>query len=559
MTIENAKLYGSTAFESVQIPDTTDLQQKLLAMLLMNPKQVRLCEDKWFEGDELSIFNVIKHKVELDRTVNIDDFLVCEGLSDQAVYVFQDIIRMNDDKVLSDFSDYNVGLAIEELRKKSRLAETYCCLSSLIMAFQRGDKEDFKRSLNQISMAQGSASPEELTFFGTETRFPQARIPMTIRGVPVFEAQNYYVVMGAEKSGKSHFLAVLLSAVMYGGCEDFGIKSLLGPEDRILYLDTEQSPTDAQGICRTANLIANKPYDAPCPRLFIASTDGMSAADTMANLEQSIRKLHPAIVFIDGYAGFLDDNYQNKGAEQTMKKVRCLAREYNTSIIGIWHTVENMLGKTSAFGAAGKLSQKFGGGTMLVCSSNGIVKVSHLQSRKAKVPDLSMKMTQKVILDRTDGEPQIVDCCFRSIEDVLHSMGRDINDEDVHTYAVPECIDNDDAEIFREQNEAAEQLRKQEMRERANEPQYRNRFMKLFGTRVDESLPKKELLESYVSLSWHQDNFVPLDEPMENIDKKTRDKYCVAFRRLLDTCIRLGIACETPKKSGCYRYLLRAN
>jgi len=400
---------------------------------------------------------------------------------------------------------------------------------------------------------------EGFVYFGTDTKFPRARTPMTIQGVPVFEAQNYYVVMGEEKSGKSHFLSLLLSAFMYGGVSSFGIKSLLGDEEKILYLDTEQSPTDAQAICHTANLIVGKSYDAPCHRLFIASSDSMTAEETMVNLEKSIQELRPAVVFIDGYAGLLDDNYQNKGAESVMKRVRYLAREYNTSIIGIWHTIENAItGKKSAFGAAGKLSQKFGGGTMLVNHDHDIITVTHLQSRKSRVSDLSMKLCQKIVEDRPGGDPQVIDCDLLPIEELLSSMGKSINDEDVHTFAVPVQVDKNEAKAQIALDMKSETLRRRDMKERTREPQYREKLIALFGQKKNEFLSKKDLLETYKQLSWHEDHKVSLSEPTGTIDKREKDKYRKAFSRMLEACIRLGIVKESVDTPDYYCYLPRA-
>lgn len=357
--------------------DTVDLQQKIISMLLLNPAVSLHIDASWFDGDEKEIFTQIKRAVKSKIAVTVPDLLV--SLAPNQQFVLSGIYEQSKELSYSDCSDYNINLEATKLKEIYSELDMWKSVQWMLHGMIKGNPLEVATQAERImNKSKGCEDETSFTYFGTDTLFAKPFTPMTIQGVPVFEAQNYYVVMGEEKSGKSHFLSMLLSALLYGGSEKFGIESLLPSEARILYVDSEQSPTDAQGICQTALILSGKNYNEREPRLIITSSDGMTSCDTLKSLEKAIIEHRPSVVFIDGYAGLLDDNYQNKGAESVMKAIRKIARDYNVTIIGIWHTVENpVTGKVSAFGAAGKLSQKFGGGTLLVTNEDGLITIKH--------------------------------------------------------------------------------------------------------------------------------------------------------------------------------------
>lgn len=553
--VDDYKCRMKLAIDAMILPDTAITQQQLLAMLLVNPGMALRCSEDWFDGSEQRIFKQIKYLVDSKLPVTVDSLI--PGLSDQDQYVLRSIDELNVGKAMMDFSDYNVGLVAEHLQKEYFLVKSYECLSSMIVGIQRHNVEDILRC-NEMFQGLKSAldQTEGFKYFGTDTVFARPITPMTIQGTPIFEAQNYYVIMGEEKSGKSHFISVLLHALIYGESTEFQIKSLLPSNTVILCIDTEQSCSDAQGICRTAHLMANQPYNAHCPNLYITSADGMSADETIQNIEKSIRELRPAVVFIDGYAGLLDDNYQTKGAEVIMKKVRAIARDYNTTIIGIWHTVENAItGKTTAFGAAGKMSQKYGGGTLLVGNSNGIITIKHHQSRKGKIKDIAMQLQTKVIVDGPEGS-QTLECEHGDVEALLATMDKSINDQDVHVFAVPQFISPLDVDSIMKKQEEADKIEALQRKDKANEEDYRAQMLKIFGTSFGSPLSRNEMRNQYTKYIWREDHGL-LEADVPNLSKTQQNSRSQAFKRLMDACLRLGIIVPLPHDSDKFRFICR--
>lgn len=542
--------------DSHVLPDTTIMQRHLLAMLLVNPGMVSRCSEDWFEGANRRIFNQIRYLVDSRLPVTVSS-LIAE-LPDREQTVLHSIMELNAGKGIVDFSDYNVGLVAENLRKEHFIHKSHECLISMNDGFLAHNDEEVFRCLGILNGLRSSLDQTEgFKYFGTDTDLPRPFTPLTIQGTPLFEAQNYYVIMGEEKSGKSHLISVLLHALIYGESPEFQIRSLLPQNSVILCIDTEQSCSDAQDTCRTAHLMAHQPYNAHCPNLYIASADGMSAEETVRNIEKSVRELHPAVVFIDGYAGLFEDNYQNKGAEAVMKKVRAIARDCNTTIIGIWHTVENAItGRTTAFGAAGKMSQKYGGGTLLVENRNGIISIRHHQSRRRKIKDIFMQLQTMVIVDDPEG-CKALECEHGDVEALLASMGKSINDPDVHIFAVPRCVSPLDVDSIIKRQKETEKIEALRRKDRANEEDYRAQMLKIFGTSTDSPMTREEMRDRYTKYIWREGH--GLTEAYAPCLSKTQlNSRSQAFKRLVDACLRLDIIAPAPDDGEKFHYIHKA-
>ncbi len=553
---EECKNRMKPAEEGIDLHDTAIMQQQLLAMLLMNPDMASHCSEDWFDGARQRIFRLIRHLVYSRLPVSVSS--LSAELSEQDWSVLHSIVELNAGKKMIVFSNHNVGLAADLLQKEFFIQKCHECLCSLEEAIERHDLEGINRTLDTLQGLKSAACPTEgFRYFGTDTDLPRPTCPITIQGIPCFEAQNFYVIMGEEKSGKSHFHSVLLHALLYRESPEFQIKSNLPPGAPILYIDTEQSLSAAQDICRTANLMAHRPYNAPCPNLFIASTDGMSAEETIRNIEKSVRELRPAVVFIDGYAGLFDDNYQNKGVEATMKKVRAIAREYNTTIIGIWHTVENAItGRTTAFGAAGKLSQKYGGGTILVTSSSSIINIKHLQSRSLKFSPFSMRLQNTVVVGNLE-ESRTMVCENGDIEALLAPMGKSINDRDVRLFAVPRFVSPLEADSIMRKQKEADRAEARQRKDMANEEDYRAQMLKIFGTSFDLPLSRDEMRNKYTKFIWREAHELS-EADVPSLSKTQQNSRSQAFKRLVDASLRLGIIVPTPHDNEKFHYVHKA-
>jgi len=169
-----------------------------------------------------------------------------------------------------------------------------------------------------------------------------------------------------------------------------------------------------------------------------------------------------------------------------------------------------------------------------------------------------MKLELKIVVDRSDGDPQILNCDGLTIEETLLSMGRGINDEDVHAFAVPVQVDKNEVKARLSKDKGSNTLRNRVLVDRCEESKYRDKFIELFGQKKNKFMPRKELFENYRQLAWHRDFNVPLSESMGSLCKREQDKYRSAFNRLLNSCIRLGIVRKSPDCPDCYCYIPRA-
>ena len=221
---------------------------------------------------------------------------------------------------------------------------------------------------------------------------------------------------------------------------------MIGEDDKILYVDTEQSASDAHNICQTANLLAGRNYDAPNDRLIIASCDEVPPSQMLSEIQELVEQYRPKVVFIDGYAGLLEDAYLTKGADPLMREIRNLARHYNLVIMGVFHakTEDNPLApdkapNVSAFGAFGKICQKYGGGTFFVETQEGyLTKVEQIQARKSKCPTFFCKFDGVIYIDVPGSStPEMCPVIDGNTDEVLQPRHLDINSELVHSFFVP--------------------------------------------------------------------------------------------------------------------------
>ena len=172
----------------------------------------------------------------------------------------------------------------------------------------------------------------------------------SVRSVPIGTPGNLLCVGGKEGTGKSQFLAALLS-----GCisrNQLPYQRTLGVDVRVnasqqgvLHIDTELSQSDHQQLFRQVRRRAGyQPEDGEVPFLYSLLLEGSNAADRLQQLEDYAHYVYAACngmhaIVIDGVADLVDDINDLRGSEHTVYRLRRLARHLNTCVVCMLHTL----------------------------------------------------------------------------------------------------------------------------------------------------------------------------------------------------------------------------
>ncbi len=435
-----------------EVRSNRTIQWSLLKYVINHPEKAHIISNKEvFEGDPRSILNKLSEYLNL-LSAHTDTFSIL-GLI--APFDPVDKMRMEEEikNAIEPDGEYNAIQYYKRLEntynKKRILDGSFDILSSYSDSI---DIVSLKaRNLANISKIDSSDTVD----FKLGEQMPKSKFTLMKDGIPIFQEDNFYIVMGYEKSGKSHFLAILLAAYISGTLPSFGLESMLEETPNILYLDIDQNVSNAENIVETANLILGKKYHEINEFVNVSS---LSTVDTELMMDKFIEKLeiyNPKIVFIDGYAGFIDDVYKSAGIDPIMKKFRSIARKKNLVIIGTFHAKRDSAinpdieeeDLESPFGAAGKQFQRYAAGTFHVINKEGNRKIINKVSRYQQCPDFYCKFEDRLYID-IPGEdtPACYNMNGKTIAETLVSIGRnirDINSKDVHSYAVPYSISED--------------------------------------------------------------------------------------------------------------------
>ncbi len=519
-------------------------QWSLLKFVFNHPENIDIISNhEWFDLEQRSIFDKLQGYVQFlkkqGELLNKDILLGCFDNADR-FYLESEIEQAKEPEGL-----FNAQRLCDELMTAYNRRQRFFASLQILLAKDKETASLYARQLTNIS----EPAPVHAKIFGTDTKLPKTSFTLKKDGVPILEDQNFYVIMGKEKSGKSHLLPVFIAAYLFGSLKSFGLESLLEPNSKILYMDTEQTSSDAHNICQTANLLAGRKYDARNESLIIASCDEVPPGQMLNELKLQIATHKPKIVFIDGYAGLLEDAYKNTGADPLMREIRTIARRNDLIIIGVFHTktdTSNPLSSkedsVTAFGAFGKLSQKYGGGTFLVENKEGLVSVTNIQSRKSKCPDIYFKLDGRIYIDDPEGgEPETCEVIDGNTDEVLVPRHKNINDNDVHSFAIPRSLSEgeyneaeDVTEIERERKEEVRKAQKAETKLKTKISEYEEIFGSIFHSN-DEHLTDTELLERW--REWyknkHKDEYLP-NEPFKDTSniRKLRSRQYGEARKL---------------------------
>jgi hypothetical protein len=537
-----------------EIEDSLPLQYSLLKYLVSHPERLELVGDlEIFDREPRSIYYKLKKYVDSIKGTKerFDLALLTVGYFDGAdKFFFETEVERAEDLD----TEFNARQTCEALQTLHNELIRFQTAFAILHAQDTSAAAIYGKQLARMT----EDLPVHATVFSTDTRLQRTKYSLKHCGVPILEDSNFYIIMGREKSGKSHVLSVFLAAYLFGKLESFSLESMIGSEDKILYIDTEQSASDAHNICQTANLLAGRNYDAPNDRLIIASCDEVPPSQMLSEVQQLVEQYRPKVVFIDGYAGLLEDAYLTKGADPLMREIRNLARHYNLVIMGVFHakTEDNPLApekapNVSAFGAFGKICQKYGGGTFYVETQEGfLTKVEQIQARKSKCPTFYCKFDGVIYIDVPGSNtPDMCPVIDGNTDEILQPRHLDINDDCVHSFFVPhyltegEYLEKADIADIQEEKKAEERkAQKAQLKMESDKDKFREELAIIFKDDA-ETLSKEEN-----NARWFE--YARIQEDEDKLDKKTKDRWKKRLKRCLDSSLKLEILRQYP--SGLY-------
>lgn len=110
-----------------------------------------------------------------------------------------------------------------------------------------------------------------------------------------------------------------------------------------------------------------------------------------------------------------------------------------------------------------------------------------------------MQLQTMVIVDDPEG-CKALECEHGDVEALLASMGKSINDTDVHIFAVPRCVSPLDVDSIIKRQKETEKIEALKRKDRANEEDYRAQMLKIFGTSTDSPLTREEMRDRYTNI-----------------------------------------------------------
>lgn len=492
---EAAKKRGAELLQSYSIPDTSDAQKVLLYARIVNNEGDILTDldASMFDHYERVIFEAIKSFTGGSPTkpiINAVALLNWIGDTGASNYLFSTYNQESD--YFSDVLhvvgvDGKVRIGDIERYKKELIeaANKRKTLEYISFILNAKDAKERARYAQFISHLDNTATGEE---FKANQTFERRKYLFKYQGAALAQTHNFYTIMGAQKSGKSHVFSVLLSAVLYGKCCGFEYVGNNLPE--VLYIDTEQDITDAQDIIHTANILNNKPVTNHPRNLHcftLAHTPREKVFDFIA---EKIEQYTPQIVFIDGYGGLVQDVNDPK-CFNVVYNLRILAQTKGCSIFGIVHTTPTAA-VLKALGVFGSELQRWGAGTFLNEKQEGFYKLSAFELRKGGDVDPFYYTLKTCIVDNGKAS-ELFEYC--ELEDQLNRIDKHQNE--VEILAIPTAYDEEKALQQEAQKKAADEEAKRVKKRMKDEADLRAKFSQIFEGDENKSMTKAILADKY--------------------------------------------------------------
>lgn len=205
-------------------------------------------------------------------------------------------------------------------------------------------------------------------------------------GAGLMASNNLHLVRGREKTGKSAFGVLLITAALGG--EFLGVlackKSM-----RVTWIDTEQDLSTLTMKARKAVEMAQDGENGE--RLSVYSVKSLSPAERLKTVLEAIRESRADFVFLDGLADLCADFNDQRESAQVVGELVNVAEETRCALLTVVHTSKT--DKTEARGHVGAIAQQKAGEVYEVRRGTGssVADVVQVLSRFAGVPDIAFE------------------------------------------------------------------------------------------------------------------------------------------------------------------------
>ena len=214
---------------------------------------------------------------------------------------------------------------------------------------------------------------------------PQEQILLSIQGQNVGSIQNYVIISGLPKSGKSTFTTSMVAS-SFNTYDIFGMKlQTLPGRNKILYIDTESSEYDYYKHMSRIKNVSNK---LDIPLFFDSFCLRKEGPDTIKLMIEAYLENTPecSIVIIDGLLDIVMNYNDEVECRTVVNWIKQITTVNNLLLIGILHTGKNE-GKT--LGHLGSNTDRWAQSTLAVRKEDGgtfILEPKFLRSSGGFVP-----------------------------------------------------------------------------------------------------------------------------------------------------------------------------
>lgn len=203
-------------------------------------------------------------------------------------------------------------------------------------------------------------------------------------GRGVMACNNLHLVKGREKTGKSAFGVLLVTAALGG--EYLGVRARKG-DMRVLWLDTEQ---DRGTLAKKARKAVEMAQDGEKgARLRVYTLKSLNPAERLKKALEAITESPADFVFLDGVADLCEDFNDQKEAARVVGELTNAAEEAGCALLTVVHT--NKTDKSEARGHVGAIAQQKAGEVYEVTRTGNVANVKQALSRFAGVPDIAFE------------------------------------------------------------------------------------------------------------------------------------------------------------------------
>lgn len=180
----------------------------------------------------------------------------------------------------------------------------------------------------------------ELTYqakydFSLEREYPEIQYLLYDNGVGTFPRCNLQAIFGKAKSGKTFTLSILVAALL--GDTSFGYESKMSDDEKVLFIDTEQDESDVAKVVQRIHIMLGWDPNRDNARLKVCILRTMPLEKRLEYIENKIKVVKPAAVFIDGIADLIYDINDIKESNSTIIRLMQLSTEFNCAICCTLH------------------------------------------------------------------------------------------------------------------------------------------------------------------------------------------------------------------------------